>query len=51
MPCDGVAAVNFRRGHSTGRIRGLDTATGRRNSIATGAREAVLSRTVHDPAA
>ncbi|NAZ77628.1 hypothetical protein GTQ99_19750 [Kineococcus sp. T13] len=49
VPCDGIVAINFRRGRSTGRIWGLDTETGETNAIAMGARETVLSRTVHDP--
>ncbi|WP_432482639.1 MoaF C-terminal domain-containing protein [Kineococcus esterisolvens] len=51
VPCDGVVAINFRRGRSTGRIWGLDTGTGEPNSLAMGARETLLSRTVHDPSA
>ncbi|WP_432501082.1 MoaF C-terminal domain-containing protein [Kineococcus arenarius] len=51
VPCDGIVVVNFARGRSTGRIWGLDTGEGTTNSIAMGARESELNRTVHDPAA
>ncbi len=51
VPCDGIVAINFDRGRSTGRIWGLDTEEGTTNSIAMGARESELSRTEHDPSA
>ncbi|GAB3452360.1 MoaF C-terminal domain-containing protein [Kineococcus endophyticus] len=51
VPCDGIVAINFDRGRSTGRIWGLDTEEGTTNSIAMGARESELSRTVPDPSA
>lgn len=51
VPCDGIVAINFQRGRSTGRIWGWDTDAQASNSIAMGAREQVLNTTTYDSSA